>query len=94
MQRLAAGMAHFSWALHPGAEERMTLNLTIPAGCGGSLLIPGSTNMTVEEGGHVVWASGTFVPSVKGVVGGDADRDGVRLRTTAGTFRLVATTGS
>ena len=76
------------------ARRVLGVNITVPTGCTGSLVLPtqaASTDVTVLESGRPVWHGGRFVDGgALGVVSGAMVANGIRLHTEAGAYAFVA----
>jgi len=84
------GLVEVSWARSPAGG--LQLNATLPSGSEGTVSVPKSFGAAtaVSEGGAPVWASGTFVPGVAGVLAGADDGEFVTFSVTSGAFVFVA----
>jgi alpha-L-rhamnosidase len=77
-----------------GAEQQLLYRhvVAVPVGVEADVVVPllghAIGNVTITEGGHVVWSSGKYAPSAPGFAGGAADTalGGVRFAVGQGGF--------
>ena len=73
-------------------DNSLSLDVTIPVNATASVSVPemGLKNVTITEGGKVVWKDGAYVSGVEGITGGKQEAGYVTLDTGSGEYKFIA----
>ena len=83
------GIISSSWKK---TDNSLILDVTIPVNTTASLSVPvmGSKNITITEGGKVVWKDGAYIRGVEGITGGRQETGYVTFDTGSGEYNFKA----
>ncbi|HEY3383563.1 MAG TPA: alpha-L-rhamnosidase C-terminal domain-containing protein [Vicinamibacterales bacterium] len=70
------------------AGDVLRMEITIPVGSTAGIVVPKTRleDVSIEEGGRVVWQAGAFKPGVPGLTGGQETSTAVVLEVGPGTY--------
>jgi len=85
--RTVRGMVSAGWKK---ADGSLTLDVTIPVNSEAKVSVPniGLKNVTVEEGGKVIWKDGSYISGVTGITDGNESADYVAFGVGSGSYSL------
>ncbi len=85
--RTVRGMVSAGWRK---ADGSLTLDVTIPVNSKAEVSVPKISleNISVAEGGKVIWKDGSYVSGVAGIAGGSESADYVTFHIGSGSYSL------